>query len=313
MSDSLKSNSLASKSLVSKTKDWTGRTGGSTLGQKALLFLFHFHNVTVGYAILSLVVPFYMLFARKGYMAIYRYFRHQHRYGRLKAFCKTYQNHFVFGQCMLDRFAIYAGRRNFFKVEITGNEHFLRLLDGNKGFVAASSHTGNFELGGYLMRQEKKRIYATVYGEEAKELMSKRITMLGLNNIYTVPVTNDMSHIFALNEALKNGEIVSMPCDRNFGSAKTVECDFLNDKADFPQGAFALAAMFDVPVITIFVMKASLSKYRVYVCPLSTENYGHLKKQEKISSLAQSFASELENIVRKYPEQWFNFYNFWKQ
>ena len=295
-----------------KTKEWTGRTGGSRFGQKALFFLFHFHSVTVGYAILALVVPFYMLFARKGYIAIYRYFRRQHGYSVFKAFCKTYQNHFVFGQCMLDRFAIYAGRRHFLKVEITGNEHFLRLLDSDKGFVAASSHIGNFELAGYLMRQDKKRIYSIVYGEEAKELMAKRIAALGLNNIFTVPVANDMSHIFALNEALQNGDIVSMPCDRIFGSAKTVECDFLNGKADFPQGAFALAAMFDVAVVTIFVMKESLSKYHIYVHPLSIENYEQLNKREKISRLAQSFAWELENMVRKYPEQWFNFYNFWK-
>ena len=295
-----------------KTKDWTGKTGGSTFGQKALLFLFHFYNVTVGYAILVFVVPFYMLFARKGYLAIYRYFRRRHRYDRFKAFCKTYQNHFIFGQCMLDRFAIYAGRRNFFKVEITGNEHFYSLLDGDKGFVMASSHVGNFELSGYLLRQEKKRICAIVYGEEAKELMNKRIAALGFNNIYTVPVTNDMSHIFVLNEALQNGEIVSMPCDRNFGSAKSVECDFLNGKADFPQGAFALAAMFDVPVIAIFVMKKTASKYHVYVKPLSVDCCENIKKHEKITLLAQAFSSELENMTLKYPEQWFNFYNFWK-
>ena len=299
-------------SAPTKIKDWTGKTGGNTLGQKALLFLFHFHNVTVGYVLLALVVPFYMLFARKGYRAIYKYFRNQHKYGRLKAFYKTYQNHFVFGQCMLDRFAVYAGRRNFFKVEIAGNEHFLRLLDDKKGFVTASSHTGNFELGGYLLRQEKKRIYGMVFGEEAKEVMNRRIAALGLNNIVTVPVANDMSHIFVLNEALQKGDIVSMPCDRNFGSAKTVNCDFLNGKADFPQGAFALAVMFDVPVVAIFVMKKSISKYQVYVKPLSTESGEHFDKRKKINRLAQSFATELENVVKKYPEQWFNFYNFWK-
>ena len=295
-----------------KTKEWTGTTGGSRFGQKALLFLFHFYNVSIGYIVLASVVPFYMLFARKGYLAIYQYFRHRQGYGKIKAFCKTYQNHFVFGQCMLDRFAIYAGRRNFFKVEITGNEHFLRLLDDEKGFVAASSHTGNFELGGYLLSQDKKRIYGMVFGDEAKELMNRRIAALGLNNIFTVPVVDDMSHIFTLNEALQKGDVVSMPCDRNFGSVKTVECDFLNGKADFPQGAFALAVMFDVPVIAIFVMKVSFSKYRVYVRPLSTENCEHLNKKAKISRLAQSFACELEDIMRQYPEQWFNFYNFWK-
>jgi predicted LPLAT superfamily acyltransferase len=295
-----------------KTKKWTGRTGGSALGQKALLFLFRFHHVAVGYAILALVVPFYMLFARKGYTAIYRYFRLRHGYGRLKAFCKTYRNHFVFGQCMLDRFAIYAGRRNFFKVKITGNEHFHHLLDGDKGFVIASSHTGNFELSGYLMRQEKKRIYGVVYGDEAKEVMRKRIAALGLNNIHTVPVAGDMSHVFVLNEALHKGDIVSMPCDRNFGSVKSVECDFLNGKADFPQGAFALAAAFDLPVMAIFVMKESPARYHIYVQPLPSKNFDRLNRQEKTARLAQSFASELEKIIRKYPEQWFNFYDFWK-
>jgi len=296
----------------SKTKNWTGKTGGSTFGQKSLVFLFHFHHVTVGYVILALAVPFYMLFARKGYLAIYRYFRRQHGYGRLKAFGKTYQNHFVFGQCMLDRFAVYAKRRSFFKLTITGNDVFHRLLDDDKGFVIASSHVGNFELSGYLLRQDKKRIHAIVYGDEAKEVMNRRMATLGMNNVCMAPVSNDMSHIFTLNEALQNGEIVSMPCDRNFGSAKSVDCDFLNGKADFPQGAFAMAAMFDVPVVTIFVMKESVSKYHIYVSLLPTDGFETLNKREKINRLTQSFASEVEGIVRKYPEQWFNFYEFWK-
>jgi predicted LPLAT superfamily acyltransferase len=293
-----------------KAKDWTGRTGGSTAGQKMILFLFYFFNVTVGYVLLALIVPFYMLFARRGYLAIYGYFRHRHGYSRWRSFRKTYSNHFVFGQCMLDRFAVFAGRRDFFKIEIAGNEKFYDLVEKDKGFVIASSHVGNYEISGYMMHSEKKRIHAIIYGEEAKVVMSKRVTALGANNICIVPVTGDMSHVYTLNSALQNGDIVSMPCDRNFGSAKTVECDFLNGKADFPQGAFALAALFDVPVITIFVMKETVSKYQVYVNRLSVDET--LAKREKIACLAQSFASDLGTIVRKYPEQWFNFYDFWK-
>jgi len=296
-----------------KTKEWTGRTGGGAIGQKALLCLFRYMHVSVGYAILALVVPFYMLFARKSYLAIYRYFRRQHGYSPFKAFGKTYQNHFVFGQCMLDRFAVYAGRRNFFKVEITGNEQFYNLLNSDKGFVIASSHVGNFELSGYLLYQDKKRIHGLVFGAEAKEVMNKRVSALGMNNICIVPVANDMSHIFVLNEALQKGEIVSMPCDRIFGSAKSVECNFLNGKADFPQGSFALAVAFDVPILTIFVMKESVSRYHVYVKPLQPKGLELLNKREKITCLAQSFASELESMVQKYPEQWFNFYEFWKK
>jgi predicted LPLAT superfamily acyltransferase len=218
----------------------------------------------------------------------------------------------VFGQCILDRFAVYAGRRNFFNVEIIGNEHYLSLLNEEKGFIVASSHVGNFELIGYLLRQDKKRTHTLVFGEEAKEIMTNRAKSLQENNVEIIPASSDMSHVFKLKDALQNGDIVSMPSDRNFGSAKTVECDFLNGKADFPQGTFVLATTMEVPIIAIFSLKKSFSKYIVYVKPLSQEGFETLDKREKNARLAQSFASELEIILQKYPEQWFNFYDFWK-
>jgi len=298
--------------VETNTKDWHGVTGGKTLGQKALKFLFYFTNVTVGYVILALVVPFYMLFGRKGYLSIYKYFRNHFSYSPGKAFQKTYQNHFVFGQCMLDRFAVFAGRKNYFRIKTTGNEEFYRLLDEEKGFIVASSHVGNFELCGYLMKQEKKRIYALAFGGETKEIMENRLKFFNLNNVSTVPVFDDMSHIFAINEALSAGQIVSISCDRHFGSTKSVECDFLSGKADFPIGAFSLATHFDVPVLSVFVMKESISNYHIYVKPICLDTSINVSKKEKAELLTREFVKELEVIVKKYPEQWFNFYNFWK-
>jgi len=294
-----------------KTKEWTGVTGGNTLGQKALLFLFHFVNVTVGYVVLASVVPFYMLFG-KGYLPVYRYFRKHFSYSPVKAFYKTYINHLIFGACMLDRFAVYAGRKNFFSLQITGNDEFHKLLDEEKGFIIASSHVGNFELSGYMLKQEKKRINALVFGGETKEIMENRMKFFNVNNISIIPVFGDMSHIFAVNKALSSGEIVSMPCDRNFGSAKSVECEFLSGKAEFPIGAFSLAVHFDVPVVSLFVMKESVSNYHVYVKPVALQNEIDVSKKEKAELLTRAFVKNLEEIVKKYPEQWFNFYNFWK-
>jgi len=297
----------------SKTKEWKGTTGGSTLGQKSLLLLFHFVNVTVGYFFLALIVPFYMLFARKRYLSIYKYFRRHFCYPPLKAFFKTYSNHYIFGQCMLDRFAIYAGGKKNFRIKFTGNEEFYRLLDEEKGFIITSSHVGNFELSGYLLKQNKKRINALVFGGETKEVMENRSKILNMNNISIIPAFGDISHIFTINEALLSGEIVSMPCDRNFGSTKSVECDFLSGKANFPIGAFMLAAHFNVQVVSIFVMKESVSDYHIYVKPVSFDDSIEVSKQEKAELLTRKFVKELENIVRQYPEQWFNFYEFWKE
>ncbi|MDR3187785.1 MAG: lysophospholipid acyltransferase family protein [Prevotellaceae bacterium] len=289
-------------------KRWSGVTGGGSLGRKSLTLLLRYVNVTAVYVALALVVPFYMLFARRGFLAIYRYFRRQWHFSPLKSLCKTYVNHFVFGQCMLDRFAIYAGQRRRFTFSLIGNEVFMRLLDDPKGFIVAGAHVGNFEISGYTLRQDKKRINTMVFGGESRDMMAQKLEMFGKNNISLLSAERDMSHIFALNRALLEGEIVCMTCDRNVGSAKSVTCRFLNGEAEIPQGAFALAAHFDVPVITVFVMKEASTRYNVYVSALSADA---ASRQEKIRQLAVAYANTLEAVVRRYPEQWFNFYNFW--
>jgi len=296
-----------------ESEKWKGKTGGRFLGQKSLIVLFKLVNIRIGYFLMALVVPFYMVFAPKRARAIYRYFRKQFNYSGCKSFRKTYKNHFVFGQVILDRFAVFAGNKNLFEMEIEGYEHFSRLENAEKGFIIASSHIGNFEIGGYLLHSKNKKMNALVYAGETKTVQSNRVKILETHNINLIPVLDDMSHLFAVNTTLQNGEIVTMPCDRNLGSAKSVECDFLNGKADFPIGAFALAATFDVEVLAVFIIKKSSKKYKVYVQPVKIERKCGETKHEIIENYVRSYVKEVESIVRKYPEQWFNYYEFWKK
>jgi predicted LPLAT superfamily acyltransferase len=295
-----------------ENRKWKGNTGGSFLGQWGLIVLFKFLDIRVGYFLMSLVVPFYMLFSGKCARAIYHFFRKQFNYSRWKSFIKTYKNHFLFGQVILDRFAVFAGKKNLFEIEIIGDEHFDRLAKGEKGFVIAGSHIGNFEIGGYLLHSTKKKFNALVYAGETETVQKNRIKILGKNNINLIPVLEDMSHLFAVNAALQNGEIVSMPCDRILGSAKSVECDFLKGKADFPVGAFALAATFDVEVLAVFVMKKAGKQYKIYIKPVEIDNKEYETKREKTARYVRSYVKEVEAMVREYPEQWFNYYEFWK-
>ena len=298
---------------MTESPKWKGNTGGGKLGQRLLIFFFRCWNLHLGYAVLAFVVPFYMLFARKGYLIIYHYFRKHFGFSKFKSFVKTYQNHFRFGQVILDRFAVFSGKKNAFNVEIVGNEHFQRLIDGEKGFVIVGSHIGNFEIAGYLLNQNKKRINAMIFGGETQTVQRNRSKIMFNNNVNLIPVSADMSHLFAANLALQNGEIVSMPADRIFGSTKSVECDFLRGRADFPLGAFALATSFDVEVLAIFCMKISAKKYRIFVKPCrSIECNASVPKREQIANLVASYVAEFEEIVKQYPTQWFNYYEFWK-
>jgi predicted LPLAT superfamily acyltransferase len=275
-----------------------------------MIFLVSLLGLRFAYGLLALVVPFYMLFSRWSYLEIYRYLRQRQGYSRWRAFTGTYRNHFVFGQVILDRFAVFAGRGDLFRVEIKGEEHFRRLQEGEKGFVIAGAHVGNFEIAGYLLHARRKRVNVLVYPGETRMVLQKKTEAMGNNDARVIPVLEDMSHLFTAYTALRDGEIVSMACDRNLGSMKSVTCDFLGGKADFPAGAFALATRLEVEMISVFVMKEGTKRYVAHVKPVARAN--GLSRDEEIAACARSFAGELEQITRQYPEQWFNYYAFWK-
>ena len=276
--------------------EWSGKTDGLPWMQRSLIAMFRVLPLWLIYGVMALVVPFYMIFNRKGYKAMYRFFRDRLDYGRWKSFWKVYANHYRFGQIILDRFGVYAGKKYHFIVD--GQELMDELEKHPEGFVSLSSHVGNYEIAGYSLKPKSKRFNALVYAGETATVMENRQKMLSQNNMSMIPVREDMSHLFALNNAIDNGEIVSMPADRIYGSQKGVDCMFFGEKARFPMGAFALATKKNVPMLAVFVMRGGYKTYQAYVRKIKT---------------AQDFATNLEEIVRKYPTQWFNYFDFWKQ
>ena len=289
--------------------EWSGKTGGLPWMQRSLVSLFRVLPLGLLYGVMALVVPFYMIFSRKGYQAMYCFFRERFGFGPLKSFCHVYANHFRFGQVILDRFGVYAGKKYQFISE--EQSIFDEKETHQEGFIMLSSHVGNYEIAGYSLRPKIKRYNALVFAGETETVMENRQRILSQNNVRMVPVKDDLSHLFLLNSALDEGEIVSMPADRIFGSQKSVECQFFGEKARFPLGAFAMAVQKEVDVIAVFVMKESLRKYHIYLREIQYDR--QLSKRDQMSHLAQKFAEQLEDIVRRYPTQWFNYYDFWEK
>ena len=289
--------------------EWSGRTDGQPWMQRSLIAMFRVLPLWLLYGVMALVVPFYMIFNRKGYQAMYSFFRDRMGYSRWKSFWSVYANHFKFGQTILDRFGVYAGKKYQFFTE--GQDRMDELETHPEGFVMLSSHVGNYEIAGYSLKPKRKRFNALVFGGETATVMENRQRVLAQNNMSVISVKEDLSHLFALNAALDNGEIVSMAADRVFGSQKSLECHFFDAKANFPLGAFAMAVQKEVPVLAVFVMKEGMKKYHAYVKEIVYDRQA--SKREQMAQLAQRFAEQLENIVRLYPTQWFNYYDFWKQ
>ena len=225
--------------------------------QRTLIRLFRILPLGVLYGCMALVIPFYMLFA-KGFKASYNFYRKRMGYGPVKSFFYVYKNEFAFGQVVLDRFAAYAGKK--FDMEVPRMDLFRELCAGEDGFVQLSSHVGNYEMVGYSLVSPKP-INALVFAGETATVMQNRALLFGATNVRMVPVSEDLSHIFSLNNALADGEIASLPGDRVFGSKKTVLCPFFGEPAPFPAGPFTLAAQRGAPVLLVFVMKEACNSW----------------------------------------------------
>lgn len=295
-----------------RQRQWTGRTGGGSIGQRLMLGFFRVFDVRVGYFFMAFSIPFYLVFHPSATRAIYSYFHHRLGRSVLRSCFGVWRNHILFGEMMLDRFSFYAGRGKAFRVDVVNLEAHTQLLNAPAGFVQAGAHIGNFEIAGYLLHQEQKKICSLIFGGEEAIVQINRNKALQSNNVETISVKEDLSHLFTIKTALERGDVVSMPCDRLFGSPKSIRIPFLGAPADFPLGPFMLAAQMNVEMIAIFVLKEKHLRYKTFVCPLSIDSSLYKNSRETAQALVAQYVLQMERILQDYPCQWFNFYDFWK-
>lgn len=289
-------------------REWAGTTYGSGNMHRWLIGMLRYADVRLLYAFSAVfVIPVCLLFNQSRGIA-YRYFRQRHGYGRFKSAWLTYVNHCGFAQVVIDRFAMYAGKK--FDVEIEGYENFLALADAEDGFMQLSAHVGNYEIAGYTLKAEKKRFNALVFAGEKESVMENRRKLFSSTNINMIAIRPDMGHLFEINEALAAGQTVSMPADRMLGSDKSIVLDFLGAKASFPYGPFAIATMRGLEAIAVNVMKTGMRRYKIIVAKLPYDRSASRKGQ--VAQLASAYVCELQRVVRAYPSQWHNYFEFWK-
>ena len=291
-------------------QEWAGTTYGNAWMHKWLIRMLRHIDVRILYLFVAIFVIPVCLVLNPSRGIAYRYFRRRIGYGRLKSAWKTYVNHCLFGQVVVDKFAMYAGKK--FDVEVENYNEFLeRASREEEGFVQLSAHVGNYEIAGYTLVCKDKRMNALVFAGEKASVMQNRSKMFADTNINMIAIQPDMSHLFEIDKALTDGGIVSMPADRINGSQKCIEHVFLGAKAKFPLGPFSVATMRGLDVLAVNVMKDSLLGYKIYVTPLAYDK--EASRQEQIRQLSSAYVAELEKRVRQYPTQWYNYFEFWQE
>jgi predicted LPLAT superfamily acyltransferase len=290
---------------------WQGKSRGNKLGYRIFVFICRRLGVIPAYSVLVFVAFYYFLFSLHTTKIIYRYFRDRIGFGRVKSLFKVYHNYFLLGQTLLDKIIVMAGFGNRFTYDFDGEENLHQIVKQGKGGILISGHVGNWEAAGHLLKRLDTKVNVVMYDGEHQQIKEYLSGVTGGRNFNVIVVKNDISHVYAIGEALQKNELVCLHADRFVEGSKTAIQDFFGGKAKFPMGPFSLASTFKVPVSIVFAFKESPTHYHFYGSKLYEYHKGQ-SRHEYTEDLMNTFVADLEKMVKKYPEQWFNYYNFWE-
>lgn len=285
---------------------WEGKSRGNVIGYKIYVFIIKNTNLYLSYFILRFVTFYFFLFSQEGTKASLYYFRERRGYSKLKSYLKVYQSYFKFGQTIVDKIAIRSGLRNRFTYEFDGVNHLKDLLRQKNGAILISAHVGNFEIADYFFNEIdfKSEINIVTTDQEHVAISSYLNSVASPSKAKFILVKEDLSHIFEINKALSDNELVCFTGDRYMEGTRFLEAELLGQSAKFPAGPFLLASRLNVPVAFVYVMKESAKHYHLYTRLAKA-------KARDANGLLQDYTESVEGILEKYPLQWFNYFKFW--
>ena len=264
-------------------------------------------GIKAAYSVLIFVAFYYFITAYSSNKSIYEYFRYRLNFSVFKSILSVYKSYYTFGQTLIDKTAINAGLRNKYSYEFDGIELLKNLLDQKQGGILISAHVGNFEVAEHFFADIDFDCQINLVTTDLeRNVIKEYLESISMKpSVKFILIQEDLSHIFEINNALSRNELICFTGDRYFEGNKTMSEELLGKQANFPAGPFSIASRLKVPVAFVYVMKEKNLHYHLYA---RQANFKH----RDANALLKEFCVNLETIVKKYPYQWFNYFDFWK-
>jgi predicted LPLAT superfamily acyltransferase len=261
------------------------------------------------YLLLRFVAFYFFIFSGRAFRFQYIYFRERLGFSFFKSVLSIYLNYYWFGQTILDKIVLLSGIKNPFRFDFEGEKYLQEMVEGKKGGLLLSAHIGNWEIAGHLLQRLGTDMYIVMYDGEDKQIKEYLDSISEKYSAHIILIREDLSHIYAIQNALAKNAFVCMHADRFLEGNKTALSELLNKEARFPAGPFLIGRTFQVPVSFVFAMKDGPYQYHFYASK-SQIYKGYREAASEI--MLQDYCHSLESAIRKYPLQWYNYYDFWE-
>ena len=217
---------------------------------------------------------------------------------------------FEYGRATID---VWRLRSEAFVPRIRTLEEDARVLAksrrNGRGFLLVTGHVGNWEMGAVTLRRHD--LVPAVVGQPELDpnVQEMRLQLRSRLGVESIDIGSSMGTAFKVRAAVDRGRAVALLVDRAYPEDRVL-VPFFGRPTPFLRSPALLARFCDCDVLPGFFLRAPDGSYfNVWGEPLSADT--SLSPEEDATRIMSRVASDLENVVRAHPTQWFNFYGFW--
>lgn len=224
----------------------------------------------------------------------------------------------VFAHVFLDRVRLLSDGVDAFEVTAEGHHLIGDLYRQGRGAVLLGAHFGSFEalraFDRVLPGLSVRYLMFPDHAPHSTELLRELNPEVADKVISLADGQNAMIEVY---EALERGEFVAFLGDRfpnRAAQRATATVSFFGDPIDVPTSPYIAAMAAKAPLILCVAPRLGKDRYAVdFTLFHDGQSVPRGERKAVIEGLARRYVETLEALCRRYPYNWFNFFDIWRR
>jgi lauroyl/myristoyl acyltransferase len=176
--------------------------------------------------------------------------------------------------------------------------------------ILLTAHLGNWELGGVLAGQAGLPVSVVYVPDAFGEAEHFRSLFRSFGSVEEIAIhPDDRFASLPVLRAFEAGRVVALQGDRDFND-RGVRMPFFGAEASFPTGPFHLARMTGARLWPVFITYTPDHRFEIDLGEPFAVGRGADRVGEVHDAMTH-WVGVLEAAVRRWPTQWYTFYDFW--
>jgi KDO2-lipid IV(A) lauroyltransferase len=217
-----------------------------------------------------------------------------------------------FAYCTSEAMEYFSPRPKPLQIERPREDAVLDALRAGRGVVVVTAHIGSWDVAAKGLREFDCQVHVVMSREMDAATQSFVAAARERAGVRVVLSDASVFSSLSLIRALQRNEIVAIQLDRSASAGGIRTLPFLGGLAPFPSGPFVLARLAGSPIVPVFAPRLGRRHYRIHIGrPVRVPRAA--REPSVLDGVMREVIDQLEEIVRRYPWQWFQFAPFWPE